>query len=90
MGWTSHVHRGFPGKFESTNLSLEIPSVETGRIARRRRLPIGHRRERFPPAVAFPQIPGGLSFRARELPFPTYSIVQNSIVWYSTVQYSIV
>ena len=31
-GWKSHVHRGFPGKFESTNLRLETLSTETGRI----------------------------------------------------------
>ena len=29
--WNSHVHRGFLGKFESTNLSREILSRETGR-----------------------------------------------------------
>ena len=30
-GWNSHVHRGFPGKLESSNLSREVPSREIGR-----------------------------------------------------------
>ena len=29
--WNSHVHRGFPGKFESTNLSRDDLSGEIGR-----------------------------------------------------------
>ena len=29
-GWHSHVHRGFPGKLESSNLSREILSREIG------------------------------------------------------------
>ena len=30
-GWNSHVHRGFPGKFESSNVSRDNVSRETGR-----------------------------------------------------------
>ena len=30
-GWNSQAHEQFPGKFESTNLSFEILSMETGR-----------------------------------------------------------
>ena len=30
--WNSHVHRDFPGKCESTNLSREKISIEIGRI----------------------------------------------------------
>ena len=33
-GWMSHVHRGFPRNLESTKLSSENLSSETGRIAR--------------------------------------------------------
>ena len=29
-GWNSQAHRGSPGKSESTNLSSEILSMETG------------------------------------------------------------
>ena len=32
-GWNSHVHRAFPGKLESNNLSIEIPSREIRRIS---------------------------------------------------------
>ena len=31
-GWNSHVHRGFPGKFESSNLSRDNVSREIGRV----------------------------------------------------------
>ena len=31
-GWTSHVRRGFPGKFESTNLSRDDLSSIVGRL----------------------------------------------------------
>ena len=30
-GWNSHVHRGFPGKFESSNVSRDNVSREIGR-----------------------------------------------------------
>ena len=33
-GWNSHVHRGFPGKFESSNLSRDNVSGEIGRSPR--------------------------------------------------------
>ena len=32
-GWNSHVHRGFPGKFEPSNLSRDNVSSEIGRTA---------------------------------------------------------
>ena len=32
-GWNSHVHRGFPGKLESSNLSRDNVSKEIGRRA---------------------------------------------------------
>ena len=32
-GWNSHVHRGFPGKFEASNLSRDNVSREIGRNA---------------------------------------------------------
>ena len=32
-GWNSHVYKGFPGKFESTNLSRDNLSTEMGRSA---------------------------------------------------------
>ena len=35
-GWNSHVHRGFPGKFESSNVSRDNISREIGRTARNR------------------------------------------------------
>ena len=30
-GWDSHVHRGFPGRFESSNISRDNVSREIGR-----------------------------------------------------------
>ena len=32
QGWNSQARRESPGKFESTNLSLEILGMETGRV----------------------------------------------------------
>ena len=32
-GWSYHVHRGFPGKFESSNLSRDNVSREIGRTS---------------------------------------------------------
>ena len=37
-GRNSHIHREPPGKFESTNLGLEILSLETGRSRQAARL----------------------------------------------------